>query len=117
MRITGSNGRGRSLKRGRGASRRRTGMRCGLFLWGLWTRWWDRLRRWGFSAVSDQFDAFESMCAAQSTWELISAALMQPDELPAWYGIWELQKRGTREVFEAAVSLCRSECPVERTLG
>lgn len=55
--------------------------------------------------------------AAMSVSELVGAALTEPDELPAWYAVWELQSRGTREVFDAAASLCRSECPAERTLG
>ena len=54
---------------------------------------------------------------ARSVDELISVALGEPDEDPAWDAIFALRWRGTREVFERASGLCRSFCPVERKLG
>jgi HEAT repeat protein len=49
--------------------------------------------------------------------ELISAVLSEPEEDSAWDAIFALRWRGSREVFERASGLCRSFCPVERTLG
>jgi HEAT repeat protein len=54
---------------------------------------------------------------ARSVDELISVALGEPGEDHARDAIWVLRWRGTCEVFERASGLCRSFCPVERTLG
>jgi HEAT repeat protein len=48
--------------------------------------------------------------------ELINFALTEPDE-EARVAIRILHHRGTREVLDRAITLCRSECPQERTLG
>lgn len=48
--------------------------------------------------------------------DLINAALTEPEDA-AWDAIWALHYRGTREVLDRAVSLCRSACPEERSLG
>lgn len=49
--------------------------------------------------------------------ELISAILSGPDEDLAWDAIGALHWRGTREVLDRAVQLCRSNCAVERRMG
>ena len=49
--------------------------------------------------------------------ELISLALAEPDEDVAWESVVILHLRGSWEVFEAARSLCQSDCVVEKTLG
>jgi HEAT repeat protein len=54
---------------------------------------------------------------ARSVDELISVALVEPGEDVAWDAIFALRRRGSWEVFERASALCRSFCPVERTLG
>src|SRR3954469_7557022 len=54
---------------------------------------------------------------ARSVDELISVALGEPDEDPAWDAIFALRWRGSRKVFDRASDLCRSFCPVERKLG
>jgi len=48
---------------------------------------------------------------------LIHHALRTKDEKRAWKSVVRLQLRGTREVFIAAASLCRSTNPHERRLG
>jgi len=48
---------------------------------------------------------------------LISHLLCGPDEDRYWDGVMALQWRGTREVLDRAVELCRSACVVERCLG
>src|SRR5438309_1224094 len=53
----------------------------------------------------------------RSTHELISTALIAPDEEVASEAILALHYRATREVFDAASQLCKSECPQERSLG
>ena len=54
---------------------------------------------------------------ARSVDELISVALGEPAEDPAWDAIFALRWRATREVFGRASGLCRIFCPVERKLG
>ncbi len=49
--------------------------------------------------------------------ELISLALIEPDEDVAWEYVVILHLRGSWDVFEAARSLCQSDCVVEKTLG
>ncbi len=49
--------------------------------------------------------------------ELISSALSESDDGLAWDCISALQWKGSREVFERASGLCRSFCPVERSMG
>ena len=49
--------------------------------------------------------------------ELISLALAEPDEDVAWEYVVILRLRGSWDVFEAARSLCQSDCVVEKTLG
>jgi HEAT repeat protein len=61
--------------------------------------------------------AHEARNDRRTTQELIAAALTEPDEDEAWDAVVMLHFRGTREVFDAASQLCRSECPQERTLG
>ena len=51
------------------------------------------------------------------THDLIGAALSSTDEDARWDLVTILHWRGTREVFEAARGLCRSDCPSERELG
>lgn len=54
----------------------------------------------------------------RSTEELIQAALAVPaDEHAHWEPVAVLHWRGTREVFEAAETLCYSESVDERCLG
>lgn len=52
-----------------------------------------------------------------TTYDLLSRALTEPDENRAWEAVVTLHVRATREVFEEARTLCRSECPQERSLG
>lgn len=52
-----------------------------------------------------------------TTYDLINRALTEPDENKAWEAVDTLHFRATREVFEEARKLCRSECPQERGLG
>lgn len=49
--------------------------------------------------------------------ELISVVLTEHDEDVAWDAVTALHWRGTAEVFEAALRLCRSGCPVARKVG
>jgi HEAT repeat protein len=53
----------------------------------------------------------------RTTEELIHTALTAQDEEGDWEAISVLWSRGTREVFEAARHLCRSESAIERDLG
>ena len=53
----------------------------------------------------------------QTTDELITTALTDPDEIAAWDAVSTLHFRGTKEVFDAACQLCASDCPQERSLG
>lgn len=53
----------------------------------------------------------------RSTEELISLALTVEDEAEAWEAVMVLHFRATREVFEAARRLCKSENVRERQLG
>jgi HEAT repeat protein len=59
----------------------------------------------------------EARRSPPSTWDLINRALTEPDEEEAWDAVVTLHFRATREVFEEARALCRSECPQERSLG
>lgn len=52
-----------------------------------------------------------------TTHDLINRALTEPDEDQAWEAVSTLHFRATREVFEEARKLSRSECPQERGLG
>jgi HEAT repeat protein len=49
--------------------------------------------------------------------ELIAFLLGGPDEDPYWDAVGALHRRGTREVLDRAVGLCRSPCAVERRVG
>ncbi len=49
--------------------------------------------------------------------ELVSLALSEQDENASWDIVVMLHLRGTREVFDAARSLCHSRCTAEQTLG
>ncbi|QEH34509.1 putative lyase [Aquisphaera giovannonii] len=49
--------------------------------------------------------------------ELMMTALCETDEDLAWDAISTLHRRGTREVVDRAVALCRSACAVERRVG
>ena len=49
--------------------------------------------------------------------ELVNAALTEQDEALALDAVYALQWRGTAEVFERALALCRSQSPQERQLG
>lgn len=59
----------------------------------------------------------EARADPRSTDELISSALSEQDEDRAWEAVSLLHLRGTRDVFDAASSLCRSDCIYEKTLG
>lgn len=59
----------------------------------------------------------EARLEPPSTVDLINRALTEPDEEKAWEAVGTLHFRATREVFEEAKKLCRSECPQERSLG
>jgi HEAT repeat protein len=59
----------------------------------------------------------EALNDPRSTHELISQALMEPDEEGAWDAVVLLHFRGTREVFDAACQLCVSYCSLERAVG
>lgn len=48
---------------------------------------------------------------------LFLAALMETDPDLAWNAIAALHWRGTREVLERAIALCRSDCSFERRVG
>jgi HEAT repeat protein len=56
-----------------------------------------------------------------TTHELVTILLTSGDEDEVESGYWKamstLHQRGTREVFEAARSLCESECPLEQRVG
>ncbi len=52
-----------------------------------------------------------------STLDLINRALTELDDDKAWEAVSTLHLRATREVFEEASKLCRSQCPQERGLG
>jgi HEAT repeat protein len=73
--------------------------------------------------VSDELEAYadartrEARNDPRATHEFVTMALTEPDENAAWEAVVTLHFRGTREVFDAACSLCASECPQERTLG
>jgi HEAT repeat protein len=54
---------------------------------------------------------------SRSTKELIQLALTTEDELGNWEAVTILHRRGTREVLEAARTLCQSDNPDERCLG
>jgi HEAT repeat protein len=49
--------------------------------------------------------------------ELIAFLLGGPEEDPYWDAVGALHWRGTREVLDRAVGLCRSPCAVERRAG
>lgn len=49
--------------------------------------------------------------------ELISLTLAEADEDVAWEYVAILHQRGSWEVFQAAQSLCQTDCVVEKTLG
>jgi HEAT repeat protein len=49
--------------------------------------------------------------------ELISFLLSGPDEDPYWDAVGVLHWRGTREVLDRAIGLCRSPCAVERRVA
>ncbi len=49
--------------------------------------------------------------------ELMTSALCESDEDLTWQAISILQWRGSREIMDRAVALCRSTCPVERRVG
>src|SRR5258708_7070139 len=51
--------------------------------------------------------------------ELIPIALTAQDAEhdPGWAAIRELRGRGTREIFDAAKTLCESDDPVKRNVG
>jgi len=49
--------------------------------------------------------------------ELLLAASTESDQHLAWSAISELQRRGTRQIFERASELCVSQCSFERRLG
>ncbi|MBA3874766.1 MAG: HEAT repeat domain-containing protein [Anaerolineae bacterium] len=56
----------------------------------------------------------------KSTDELIQLALTSRDDegdAPSWDAIWALRYRATREVFEAAKTLCESHDPLKRMVG
>ena len=53
----------------------------------------------------------------RTTADLINLALTEMDENAAWDAVVLLHFRGTRDVFDAAKSLCASDCPQEKTLG
>lgn len=59
----------------------------------------------------------EARADPHSTDELISDALAEQDKDRAWEAVTLLHRRGTRDVFDAASSLCRSDCIYEKTLG
>lgn len=72
--------------------------------------------------VSDYYTELREETAAArreppTTHDLINRALTEPDENEAWDAVVTLHFRATREVFEEARMLCRSECPQERRLG
>ena len=64
-------------------------------------------------------DDFREQLKQKSTGELIELALTASDEedTPGWDAIWTLRYRATREVFEAAKTLCESHDPIKRTVG
>jgi HEAT repeat protein len=64
-------------------------------------------------------DDFRQQLKQKPTDELIQLALTASDEEhnPGWDAIWVLRYRATREVFEAARTLCESHDPIKRTVG
>jgi HEAT repeat protein len=73
--------------------------------------------------MTDDLDAYaeartrEARNDPRATPEFVTLALTEPDEDAAWDAVVTLHYRGTRDVFDTACHLCRSECPQERTLG
>lgn len=59
----------------------------------------------------------EAKADPRTVHELVALALSRPDEDPGWEAVSILHRRGSREAFEVGRGLCRSPCPVERTLG
>lgn len=53
----------------------------------------------------------------RSVEELISVVLTEGDEDVVWDAVTALHWKGTADVFEAALQLCRSGCSVERKAG
>jgi HEAT repeat protein len=49
--------------------------------------------------------------------ELFAVVVREPDDDSRWGAIQQLHALGTREVYERAVQLCRSETPSERVAG
>jgi HEAT repeat protein len=64
-------------------------------------------------------DDFREQLKQNSTDELIQLALTASDEEDSlgWDAIWALRYRATREVFEAAKTLCESHDPIKRGVG
>ena len=73
----------------------------------MWDSFVSRMNASRLEAINDP----------RSVHELISEFLTQPDEESAWDAVVILHYRGSREVLEAAASLCDSPCPLERKLG
>lgn len=73
--------------------------------------------------MSNDFDAKVRKLVAEAegdprtTWELISLALTEQDDEGAWEPVTVLHRRGSRDALAAALTLTRSACHVERTLG
>jgi HEAT repeat protein len=63
------------------------------------------------------FDASHPKNDPRPVDELISFLLGGPEEDPYWDAVGVLHWRGTREVLDWAVGLCRSFCAVERRAG
>lgn len=70
-------------------------------------------------AHDENADTFRQQLKQKTTDELIQLALTAGDEesSPGWDAIWELRTRATREVFDAAKTLCESHNPVKRQVG
>jgi HEAT repeat protein len=68
----------------------------------------------GLSSSSGELDP---RCDERSVDELFTAALCEHDEHVRWSAVSALRWRGSAEVLQRAVNLCRSFCVVERELG
>ncbi len=72
-----------------------------------------------FSGNDQNIDAFHQELQQKPTNELIQLALTarDDDDHPRWDAIWVLRHRATRDVFDAARTLCESLNPIERVVG
>ncbi len=69
------------------------------------------------SAMSPEARPIEPQDDPRTVDELFLVALCETDEDLAWDAIWALQRRGTREILDRSLQLCKSHCAVERRTG